>query len=213
VITTCRRALLTGARFWVHDSVAPASHFVPIYDRREEHTRRIGVPTRGFAAAVSALRDQGDRPVRIAAVDTDDPPYHFQLFLDEELLRVVACLGVDQRLGYGLRPGDMVSWTGEVVAWKSDEFPGWVRVRMTDALGRSWFFIDKVPVFDTAVNSSSTLPAPAAIRCRVVRLVDSVEADEPPELVVSTTPDEVAAEDETDQFTVRGEQLRRDTVP
>jgi hypothetical protein len=29
-------------------------------------------------------------------VDVDEPPFHFQLFLDEHAKAVVACLGVDQ---------------------------------------------------------------------------------------------------------------------
>ena len=28
-------------------------------------------------------------------MDVDDPPYHFQLFLDKDLTSVIACLGVD----------------------------------------------------------------------------------------------------------------------
>ncbi|MFG3708476.1 hypothetical protein ACGF7U_27595 [Micromonospora sp. NPDC047670] len=39
----------------------------------------------------------------------------------------------------------------EVVAWVSQDFPGWVRVRLVDADGRSWFFVDKVP-FSPAVS-------------------------------------------------------------
>jgi hypothetical protein len=54
------------------------------------------IPTLGFADAVSALAIQGDEPVRLGAVDTADPPYHFQLFLDEAGTVVIACLGVDQ---------------------------------------------------------------------------------------------------------------------
>jgi hypothetical protein len=37
-------------------------------------------------------------------VDVDDPPYHFQLFLDEKLTSIVACLGVDQDPAYRHRP-------------------------------------------------------------------------------------------------------------
>ena len=33
-------------------------------------------------------------------MDVDDPPYHFQLFLNEELTSVIACLGVDQDPAY-----------------------------------------------------------------------------------------------------------------
>ncbi|MFD0744410.1 hypothetical protein ACFQ1L_23295 [Phytohabitans flavus] len=48
----CRRALLAGARFWVSDEEQPASQLAAIYEVREAHTRRIGIPTVGFAAGV-----------------------------------------------------------------------------------------------------------------------------------------------------------------
>ena len=44
----------------------------------------------------------------------------------------------------------------EVVAWVSQEFPGWVRVRLVDADGKSWFFVDKVPVFTGGQLSADT---------------------------------------------------------
>ena len=46
--------------------------------------------------AVDELRSRGEDLVRIGAVDTDNPPYHFQLFLNEDATTVIACLGVDQ---------------------------------------------------------------------------------------------------------------------
>ncbi|MFC7243742.1 hypothetical protein ACFQO7_14805 [Catellatospora aurea] len=95
----CRRALSSGARFWVDADALRASHFLAIYRRREEGVRRAGIPVLGFAAAVDALRAHGERPLRLGAVDLTDGTYHFQLFLDEDLTTVVACLGVDQTLG------------------------------------------------------------------------------------------------------------------
>jgi len=124
----------------------------------------VGIPTLGFVEAVRALDACGDLPVRLAAVN--GIPFHFQLFLDDALNGIVACLGVDQRLGYRLRAGDQVSWTGEVVARASDEFPGWVRPRMRDAAGRWWSFLDKTPIFDLADGSEMATATTAAIRCR-----------------------------------------------
>jgi hypothetical protein len=92
----CRGAVLDGARFWVTDSTQPASELARTYARRERGTRERGIPTLGFAEAVTALRERGEGPVRLGAVDTDDPPYHFQLFIDGGGTAVVACLGVDQ---------------------------------------------------------------------------------------------------------------------
>jgi hypothetical protein len=92
----CRQAVLGGARFWVTEHTQTASPLVAIYARRDRQTRGRAIPTLGFARAVDDLRDRGDDLIRIGAVDTDDPPYHFQLFLNEDATLVVACLGVDQ---------------------------------------------------------------------------------------------------------------------
>ena len=87
---------MAGARFWVTEDTQPASTLVRTYARRDRHTQQRGIPTLGFAQAVDELRSRGDDLVRIGAVDTDTPPYHFQLFLDEDAAAVVARLGVDQ---------------------------------------------------------------------------------------------------------------------
>jgi hypothetical protein len=92
----CRGAVLDGARFWVTDSTQPASELATTYARRERRIRQRGIPTLGFAEAVTALRDRGDGLVRLGAVDTDDPPYHFQLFINGDGTAMIACLGVDQ---------------------------------------------------------------------------------------------------------------------
>jgi hypothetical protein len=92
----CRRAVLAGASFWVTDHTQTASIFAAIYARRDRHTRERGIETLGFTRAVDDLRACGEEPVCVGAVDLDDPPYHFQLFLNEDATAVVACLGVDQ---------------------------------------------------------------------------------------------------------------------
>ena len=92
----CRRYVAAGARVWVSDDAQPASGLASTYQRRAGHISQTGIPTLGFSAAVHALCEYGEQPVRLGAVDVDDPPYHFQLFLDENLTSVVACLGVDQ---------------------------------------------------------------------------------------------------------------------
>jgi hypothetical protein len=72
------------------------STLVALYARRDSHTRQQGIPTLGFTRAVDDLRAHGEDLVRLGAVDLDDPPYHFQLFLNADATAVVACLGVDQ---------------------------------------------------------------------------------------------------------------------
>ncbi|MFB9447162.1 hypothetical protein Dvina_29480 [Dactylosporangium vinaceum] len=91
-----RLAVLGGARFRIDDGSTPAPRLASIYARRDRHTRSRGMATLGFAAAVEALRAYGDRPVRLGAVEVDEPPYHFQLFLAADLTAVIACLGVDR---------------------------------------------------------------------------------------------------------------------
>ncbi|MEV0715622.1 hypothetical protein [Asanoa sp. NPDC050611] len=104
--SACRSAVLAGARFWVTDIDQPASGLFEIYRRRDAHTRQEGISTLGFTAAVETLRALGQQPVRLRAVDLDEPPYHFQLFLNADATAVVACLGVDQSVHYPVRPTD-----------------------------------------------------------------------------------------------------------
>ncbi|MGW4154587.1 hypothetical protein ACWEDF_15690 [Micromonospora chersina] len=93
----------------------------------------------------------------------------------------------------------------EAIAWVDEDWPGWVRVRLVDADGRTWFFVDKVPIFfvDDDIPPGASLPRPAFVRCYVVgQQEDQI-------LVVSTVPDHVEAEDGTTQFRVRPNQLER----
>ena len=92
----CRRSVVAGARFWVSGQAQPASKLTRTYQRRARHTEQLGIPTLGFTAALHALHEHGEQAVRLGSVDVDDPPYHFQLFFDEKLTSIVACLGVDQ---------------------------------------------------------------------------------------------------------------------
>ena len=92
----CRQGLLAGASYVVWEPSQPAANLARIYAMRLATTQKNGTETIGFADAVDELRAHGDTPVRIGAVDIDEPPYHFQLFLDEHATAIVACLGVDQ---------------------------------------------------------------------------------------------------------------------
>ncbi len=92
----CRRAVLGGAPFWVTEHIETATTLVAIYTRRDRHTRQRAIPTLAFAQAVNDLRARSDDLVRLSGVVLDGPPYHFQVFLNEDATAVVACLGVDQ---------------------------------------------------------------------------------------------------------------------
>jgi hypothetical protein len=104
--SACRQSVVAGARFWVSGDAQPASGLAVIYQRRAEHIEQVGIPTLGFSAALHALHEYGERQVRLGAVDVDNPPYHFQLFLDENLTSIVACLGVDQDPAHRQGPKD-----------------------------------------------------------------------------------------------------------
>ena len=58
----------------------------------------------------------------------------------------------------------------ELIRWVSDEpQPGVVEVRLVDASGEEWAFIDKIAIFTADnVSSTTTLPVPAAIRCELL---------------------------------------------
>lgn len=92
----------------------------------------------------------------------------------------------------------------EAIAWVDEDCPGWVRVRLVDAYGRVWFFVDKVPIFfvDDDTLPGASLPRQAFVRCYVVgQQEDQI-------LLVSTDPDHGEAEDGTTQFRVRPDQLQ-----
>lgn len=56
----------------------------------------------------------------------------------------------------------------EVVDRMTDGFPGRLRVRLVDAAGRPWFFVDKEPVFALQGGGPLEPPALVHIRCHVV---------------------------------------------
>jgi hypothetical protein len=65
------------------------------------------------------------------------------------------------------------------VRWVSDEPPpGWVEVLLTDADGRTWQFFDKPPIFDAtgSLTSSSSFPAPVAMRVRVIEEAEPADS-------------------------------------
>jgi hypothetical protein len=94
----------------------------------------------------------------------------------------------------------------EAVAVVDEHFPRRLRVRLVDAAGRSWFFVDKEPVFsasDRAIREPD-LPAPVVIRCEVLG------ASGAGLVTVSTArPDGVEAEDGTTTFDVRADSFAR----
>lgn len=91
----------------------------------------------------------------------------------------------------------------EALSWVDRDWPGWIRVRLVDASGREWFFVDKVPIFGANLTPGEDgFPLPVSIRCDVLDTVGQV-------LVVSTKRDHVEAEDGTSQFRVDRAQVQQ----
>src|SRR4051812_37197139 len=78
------------------------------------------------------------------------------------------------------------------------KWPGWIRVRLVDADGRAWFFVDKVPIF-ADFGPDATMPASVHLVCDIVAQAGHRAVVEPRW--------HVEAEDGTRQFTVHVDQL------
>jgi hypothetical protein len=81
--------------------------------------------------------------------------------------------------------------------------PGWVECSLTDAKGKEWLFIEKVPVVTTEdLDTASRYPCPGVIACEVLERRDKGV------VVISTVrPWHIKATGSETQFEVRQEQL------
>ena len=62
----------------------------------------------------------------------------------------------------------------QITRYISDDNPGWVECRLTDAWGTEWLFEDKVPVVMASasapyLDASSDYPQPGVIACQIVK--------------------------------------------
>ncbi len=89
-----RAALLLGDAFEVWNEPVPTSELLDIYERRENHTRSLGLTTLGFPEAVRELTATTLPALRLGHIDGSTPPRHFQLFVSPHDGRVIACLAV-----------------------------------------------------------------------------------------------------------------------
>ena len=101
---------------------------------------------------------------------------------------------------------ELWSLAGEAVEWVDlDGWPPVIRVRLVDADGRTWHFVDKVPMFVEDLDLATVLPAPVGILCRLV--------DDGSEIVaIQIDGDRPESEDGTTRFRVHRDQLRRTEV-
>jgi hypothetical protein len=84
----------SAVRVWISDVPRPASDLVGNYAGRDDTTRRRGIETLESTDAVTSLGVSATRRFESARwIDQEDPPYHYQLFLDEHAGAVVASLG------------------------------------------------------------------------------------------------------------------------
>jgi hypothetical protein len=57
----------------------------------------------------------------------------------------------------------------EIRRFVDDNFPGWVECAFTDAHGREWVFVEKVPVVSMEdLEDTSSYPRPCIIACEVI---------------------------------------------
>jgi hypothetical protein len=96
----------------------------------------------------------------------------------------------------------------ELVRWVSDDpQPGLVEVRLLDADGSEWMFVDKVPIFTAApVSSATQLPMPGEIQCEVVGTRQTPGGQE---FVDVELRDGVETADGVSRLTINREQLVR----
>ncbi|WP_345636766.1 hypothetical protein [Rugosimonospora acidiphila] len=202
----CLQQLRRGSTFTIYQGVQPASHYERIYHHRDQHTHRMGISTVGVGETVDRLRSLGEEPMRLGSMTVAHPPYHYLFFLSVDFSAVVGCLGVDQRFQSTRDICPHAELACEAVAWAEDDFPGWIRVRLVDAAGRDWFFVDKVPIFTAGVITRETsFPVSVGIRCRI--LTAGPGRFDAGDLVVRTDVDGVNAEDGTNEFHVRRNQV------
>ena len=103
---------------------------------------------------------------------------------------------------------ERVGWRGLAVRWVSDEpQPGWVEVQCVDALGRTWSFFDKPPIFSESAHwsESAMFPIETTVECRVLSPASS-GADTAAVRIASIWGD---AADGTNEFEVLPESLVR----
>lgn len=94
-----------------------------------------------------------------------------------------------------------------ICRYVDDGQPGWVDCRLTDAGGREWSFIEKVPVVSAeALDASSQYPRSGVIGCRVLERRSEAGGDA---LVVVDTawPWDIQATSGETRFEVAPEQL------
>jgi hypothetical protein len=91
----------------------------------------------------------------------------------------------------------------------SDDNPGWVECAFTDARGRDWVFVEKVPVVTAELlDADSTYPRPVILACEVGERVRD-EAGREVVVVDAAQPWGIETATGETRFEVRPEQVVR----
>jgi hypothetical protein len=102
----------------------------------------------------------------------------------------------------------MTSIRVEITRWVDDHQPGIVECKLTDAAGRDWLFIEKLPLVteDDSLCASSVYPIKGLIACKVIAYIEDLSRRR---IVRITTevPWQIAALDGEMVFDVRPEQI------
>ena len=96
-----------------------------------------------------------------------------------------------------------------IAKWVDDRQAGFVECELTDAQGRAWRFVEKLPIVTRdSLNASSILPQPGVIACEVIS--NSVDAAGRAIAEIDTRlPWGVESTDGATRFVVRPEQLMK----
>ena len=80
----------------------------------------------------------------------------------------------------------MVGVRVEIRRYVDDHQPGWVECRLSDAHGREWLFVEKVPVVTLEdLDAAGSYPRSGVLACRVVGRRPWMDASEV--LIIDTT--------------------------
>lgn len=95
----------------------------------------------------------------------------------------------------------------QIAKYLGDDQPGWVECNLTDAQGRDWRFVEKLPIVTRdSLNASSALPQPGVIACEVVSNSFDVAGHAIAE-IDTARPWGVESTEGVTRFVVRAEQL------
>lgn len=90
-----KNALAAGAPFEIWPGRMPAARLHHTYARRLRRLQKLERPSLGFEEAVISLANIGNQELLVGFIDDRKRGgYRFIVFLSEDLMRVIACIGL-----------------------------------------------------------------------------------------------------------------------